>query len=82
MTDSVEQTASRLARFGDEAGPGSVYLLVVDNDSSSIFHLPHAGAVVIGRAPDCGLYVSDAQVDRIVALANAVTHRGDDTSTG
>ena len=40
MTESVEQTASRLARFGDMGGPGTAYLLVVDNDSSSIFHLP------------------------------------------
>jgi two-component system, NtrC family, response regulator AtoC len=65
MSDSVEQTASRLARFGDDAsGPGTAYLLVVDNDSSSIFHLPHSGAVVIGRAPDVELRVQHASVSR------------------
>jgi DNA-binding NtrC family response regulator len=64
MSESVEQTASGLARFGDLGGPGSVYLLVVDNDSSSIFHLPHSGAVVIGRAPDVELRVQHASVSR------------------
>jgi DNA-binding NtrC family response regulator len=65
MTESVEQTASRLARFGDDAGgPGSAYLLVVDNDSSSIFHLPHSGAVVIGRGNDVELKVQHASVSR------------------
>jgi DNA-binding NtrC family response regulator len=64
MSESVEQTASRLARFGDMGGPGTAYLLVVDNDSSSIFHLPHTGAVVIGRAPDVELRVQHASVSR------------------
>src|SRR5260221_1511100 len=62
---SVEQTASRIGRLGDDgAGPGSAYLLVVDNDSSSIFHLPHSGAIVIGRAPDVELKVQHASVSR------------------
>ncbi len=64
MTESVEQTASRLARFGDACGPGTAYLLVVDNDTSTIFHLPHAGVVVIGRAPDAELRVQHASVSR------------------
>ncbi len=65
MTESIEQTASRLARFGDEAGgPGTAYLLVVDNDSSSIFHLPQSGAVVIGRGNDVELRVQHASVSR------------------
>ena len=65
MSDSVEQTASRLARYGDDtSGPGSAYLLVVDNDKSLIFHLTHSGAVVIGRAPDVELRVQHASVSR------------------
>src|SRR6266542_3742437 len=65
MSDSVEQTASRLARYGDDAsGPGTAYLLVVDNDSSSIFHLPHSGAIVIGRAPEAEVRVQHASVSR------------------
>ena len=65
MTQSVEQTASRLARFGDDGGgPGTAYLLVVDNDSSSIFHLPHSGAVVIGRGSEVELKVQHASVSR------------------
>jgi len=73
MSESVEQTASRLARFGDEAGPGTAYLLVVDNDSSSIFHLPHTGAIVIGRGNDVELKVQHASVSRRHAV---IVHRG------
>jgi len=62
---SVDQTASRIGRLGDElAGPGTAYLLVVDNDSSSIFHLPRSGAIVIGRAPEAELRVQHASVSR------------------
>ena len=62
---SVETTASRIGKLGDSAGgDGTAYLLVVDNDSSSIFHLPRAGAVVIGRAPDVELRVQHASVSR------------------
>ncbi|HEU4611373.1 MAG TPA: sigma 54-interacting transcriptional regulator [Kofleriaceae bacterium] len=65
MTESVEQTASRLARYGDDGGgPGTAYLLVVDSDSSSIFHLPHSGAIVIGRAPEAEVRVQHASVSR------------------
>ncbi|HEY5944455.1 MAG TPA: FHA domain-containing protein, partial [Kofleriaceae bacterium] len=53
-----------MARFGDDGGPGTAYLLVVDNDTSSIFPLPHSGAVVIGRAPDVELRVQHASVSR------------------
>jgi DNA-binding NtrC family response regulator len=62
---SVDQTASRIARLGDDgSGPGSAYLLVVDNDSSSIFHLPRTGTVVIGRSPEVELKVQHASVSR------------------
>jgi DNA-binding NtrC family response regulator len=65
MSDSVEQTASRLARFEDDgSGPGTAYLLVVDSDTSSIFHLPSNGAVVIGRGSDVELKVQHASVSR------------------
>jgi two-component system response regulator AtoC len=62
---SVDQTASRIGRLGDDGtGPGTAYLLVVDNDTSSIFHLPRSGAVVIGRAPEVELRVQHASVSR------------------
>src|SRR2546428_7616471 len=44
--------------------PGNAYLLVVEDDSSSIFHLPHAGTVVIGRASDAELHLNHASVSR------------------
>jgi DNA-binding NtrC family response regulator len=69
---SVDQTASRLARIGDGgSGPGAAYLLVVDADSSSIVHLPHEGAVVIGRAPDAEVKVQHASVSRRHATIRA-----------
>src|SRR4051812_17121960 len=84
---SVEETASRIARFGDDGdGPGTVYLLVVDNDSSSIFHLPRSGAIVIGRDPEIELRVRHASVSRrhatiriddgIVRIADLGSHNG------
>ena len=84
---SVDQTASRLARFGDDGSvPGAAYLLVVDDDSSSIFHLPRNGAVVIGRATDAELHVNHASVSRrhatirvddgIVRIADLGSHNG------
>jgi DNA-binding NtrC family response regulator len=88
MTSSnIEETASRLARFGDDGeGPGTVYVLVVDNDSSSIFHLPRSGAVVIGRDKDVELRVQHASVSRrhatiriddgIVRVADLGSHNG------
>jgi len=87
MTSSVERTASRLARFDDDgAGPGFAYLLVVDNDASSIFHLPRSGAIVIGRAPEVELRVQHASVSRrhatirvddgVVRIADLGSHNG------
>ncbi|HUS32591.1 MAG TPA: sigma 54-interacting transcriptional regulator [Kofleriaceae bacterium] len=88
MTSSnVEETASRLARFGDDGeGPGTVYLLVVDNDTSSIFHLPRSGAIVIGRDKDVELRVQHASVSRrhatvrvddgVVRAADLGSHNG------
>lgn len=84
---SVDQTASRLVSFERDAGaPGTAYLLVVDNDTSSIFHLPRAGAVVIGRAPEVELRVSHASVSRrhatiriddgVVRIADLGSHNG------
>ena len=39
-------------------------MLVLENDSSSIFHLPRTGDVVIGRAPDVQLKLTHASVSR------------------
>jgi DNA-binding NtrC family response regulator len=83
---SIDQTASRLAGVGRAWGSGTAYLLVVDNDTSSIFHLPHSGAVVIGRAPDVDLRVNHASVSRrhatvridngVVRIADLASHNG------
>ena len=63
---SVDQTASRMGeRPGSEpSGAANAYLLVVMNDSSSIFHLPRAGAVVIGRSSEYDLQLNHASVSR------------------
>ena len=81
-----EETASKLARFGEDSVPGQAYLLVVDSDASSIFHLPHAGAVVIGRGDDCDLRVQHASVSRrhatiriadgVLRIADLGSHNG------
>jgi len=83
---SVDQTASRLASFEHAGGSGTAYLLVVDNDTSSIFHLPRSGAVVIGRAPEIELRVNHASVSRrhatiriddgVVRIADLGSHNG------
>jgi len=84
---SVERTASRIVTFErDVVGPGTAYLVVVDNDTSSIFHLPHSGAVVIGRAPEVELRVQHASVSRrhatirvddgVVRIADLGSHNG------
>ena len=84
---SVDRTASRLVTFErDISGPGTAYLVVVDNDTSSIFHLPLSGAVVIGRAPEVELRVQHASVSRrhatirvddgIVRIADLGSHNG------
>jgi two-component system, NtrC family, response regulator AtoC len=63
---SVDQTASRMGlRPGSEpVTAGHAYLLVVMNDSSSIFHLPRNGTVVIGRASEVELQLNHASVSR------------------
>jgi two-component system response regulator AtoC len=85
---SVDQTKSRILTRGTEgdAPPGSAYLLVVENDSSSIFHLPRTGDVVIGRASDCELQLEHASVSRrhasiriddgLMRLADLGSHNG------
>ena len=61
---SVEQTKSRMSGFTpDELSPGLAYLLVLENDSSAIFHLPRTGEIVIGRG-DVQLKLSHASVSR------------------
>jgi two-component system, NtrC family, response regulator AtoC len=87
LTSNLEDTASRLARFADDGdGPGTVYLLVVDSDSSTICHLPRTGSVVIGRDKDVELRVQHASVSRrhatirvddgIVRVADLGSHNG------
>ncbi|HET9987244.1 MAG TPA: FHA domain-containing protein, partial [Kofleriaceae bacterium] len=62
---SVDQTASRLVR-PEAAKPalGDAYLLVVQEGSSSIFHLPRTGEIVIGRAPEAELRIVHSSVSR------------------
>jgi pSer/pThr/pTyr-binding forkhead associated (FHA) protein len=60
--DSTLSLGQRLNEDGDCAA--SVYLLVLDGDTSSIFQLPHAGLTVIGRAPDADLRVQHSSVSR------------------
>src|SRR5262245_19646233 len=62
---SADQTASRMIRGPSDEGPGgTAYLLVVENDSSSIFHLPRRGAIVIGRASEAELQLGHATVSK------------------
>ena len=61
---SVDQTASRLARFDGGSPPGAAYLLVIENDASRIFNLPRSGAIVAGRAPEAELRVQHSSVSR------------------
>jgi two-component system response regulator AtoC len=63
---SIDQTASRRVRPATDPpnAPGTAYLLVVEDDSSSICHLPFSGAVVIGRASDAELHLTHASVSR------------------
>src|SRR5258706_14062799 len=63
---SVDQTASRMVRTtpAEAAAPGTAYLLVVENDSSSIFHLPRSGTVVIGRSSEAELVLTHTSVSR------------------
>ncbi len=85
---SVDQTKSRMAgRGADELAPrGSAYLLVVENHSSRIFHLPHSGVVVIGRGHEVELRLEHASVSRrhatiriddgVVRIADLGSHNG------
>ena len=85
---SAEITKSRMGgRAHDESGLlGSAYLLVVINDSSSIFHLPHSGVVVLGRANDVELRLDHASVSRrhasirtddgVLRVADLESHNG------
>jgi two-component system, NtrC family, response regulator AtoC len=84
---SADQTASRLVRGPTDGGPpGTAYLLVVENDSSWIFHLPRAGAIVIGRATEADLRPSHVTVskrhatirveDGVMRVADLGSHNG------
>ncbi|MDQ3299953.1 MAG: sigma 54-dependent Fis family transcriptional regulator [Myxococcota bacterium] len=87
---SVDQTKSRLGGTGsfvaEDAAPGMAYLLVLENDSSSIFQLPRSGDVVIGRAPDVELKLTHASVSRrhatiridggVMRIADLDSHNG------
>jgi DNA-binding NtrC family response regulator len=83
---SVDQTKSRLANFAHAGGLGTAYLLVVDNDTSSIFHLPRSGAIVVGRSPEVELRVNHTSVSRrhatirvddgVVRIADLESHNG------
>jgi DNA-binding NtrC family response regulator len=62
---SVEQTKSRMGSLSTEdLSSGTAYLLVLENESSSIFHLPRSGDVVIGRGPEVALKLTHASVSR------------------
>ncbi len=71
---SVDQTASRMVRFGpsEAATPGSAYLLVVENDSSKIVHVPRTGEMVIGRTSDAEVLLSHPSVSRRHATIRVV----------
>ena len=85
---SVDQTKSRIGGRGSDelATQGSAYLLVVENDSSRIFHLPRSGVVVIGRGHEVELRLDHASVSRrhatirvddgVVRIADLGSHNG------
>ena len=84
---SISETQSRIVSFGDrDQTPGTAYLLVVENDSSSIVHLPRTGAIVIGRAPEAEVRVQHASVSRrhatiriddgVLRIADLGSHNG------
>ena len=83
---NVEETASKLARFGEDYGGGTAYLLVVDSDTSSTFSLPRTGTIVVGRSAECDLRVQHASVSRrhatirvddgVVRIADLGSHNG------
>src|SRR5206468_3707235 len=52
---------------GSSGGTGTaprIYVLVLQGDSSSIFHLPQTGVVAIGRTPDADLQLTDVTASR------------------
>jgi DNA-binding NtrC family response regulator len=59
--ESATATASATVVAADEARS---YLLVVDSGSSSRFHLPHSGLVLIGRAAEAELRLEHPSVSR------------------
>jgi two-component system, NtrC family, response regulator AtoC len=85
---SIDKTASRRLRpvTDQPNAPGTAYLLVVQDDSSSIFHLPRSGAVVIGRVSDAELQLGHASVSRrhatiriddgMMSIADLGSHNG------
>ncbi|MDB4958081.1 MAG: sigma-54-dependent Fis family transcriptional regulator [Myxococcales bacterium] len=84
---SISETQSRIVTFGGQPQPpGTAYLLVVENDSSSIVHLPRSGAIVIGRAPEAEVRVQHASVSRrhatiriddgVLRIADLGSHNG------
>src|SRR5579883_1697887 len=83
--NKFDDTKSRVGfRLGDPTA-GDAYLLVVENESSSIFHLPRSGAIVVGRG-EAELLVSHASVSRrhatfrvddgVVRVADLGSHNG------
>ncbi len=60
---SVDKTATSAARTRIEPD-GRAYLLVVEGDSSSLFHLPRDGTIVIGRASEAELRLTHGSVSR------------------
>jgi len=82
---STADTKSRMGfRRGDPVA-GDAYLLVIENESSSVFPLPRSGAVVIGRG-DAELQVAHASVSRrhatlriddgVIRVADLGSHNG------
>jgi DNA-binding NtrC family response regulator len=62
---SLERTKSlTVVPSPNDPSPGTAYLLVVENDSSSIFQLPRTGEVVIGRGAEAQLKLTHASVSR------------------
>ena len=68
------------------AGEGRFYLLVLESGSSSMFHLPRNGLVLIGRIAEAELQLQDASVSRrharltiadgTVSIADLESHNG------
>jgi two-component system response regulator AtoC len=62
---SIDDTKSRMQRGPADPRPlGTTYLLVVENDSSSVVHLPVNGTIVIGRSSDANVVLQHLSVSR------------------